>query len=191
MELIRTYTRTPVSSAHPRHKTCQTCKTYQPLAAFPRHRGSRDGHRVHCRDCLLSGRYQPKPETPAQSARRKVRQSTPKSRRSHAAALQRWAEREPLQVLAKKEVNKAVLTRRLIKSQRCQAEGCSSTKNIEAHHHSYQPEHWFDVLWCCAPCHRRGHARGNIVPAADIPRHYGQIPGLAFTREERAPCAPH
>lgn len=35
----------------PTHKVCTRCKIEQPLAAFYRHRRSKDGHRTRCREC--------------------------------------------------------------------------------------------------------------------------------------------
>jgi len=31
------------------------------------------------------------------------------------------------------------------------------TTRIEAHHRSYNPEHWLEVEWLCNKCHRRHH----------------------------------
>jgi hypothetical protein len=64
----------------------------------------------------------------------------------------------------------------LVKARRCQVRGCSSDRFLEAHHWSYAPQHWLDVLWCCAAHHRRGHAQGFILPAVGILVRYGTIP---------------
>jgi hypothetical protein len=168
------------------NKRCQTCKERKGHHEFAGHNGSRDGRRNHCRECLLSGRYQPYIEPPDVRALRKVRQSKPKWRRSHRRALQRHAERNPVQAAAQKALKAAVRAGRIEKAKHCQARGCTSALSIEAHHWSYAREHWLDVLWCCAAHHRQGHAQGFIVPADGTPAHYGTVPEMAATEVEAA-----
>lgn len=160
-------------------KVCATCKVLKSLDAFPLHRGSNDGYRIHCRDCLISGRYQPKPETPAQRRLRAKRQGSSAWQQSHAQALRRYGTRNPLQAAAMRALHEAVNAGRVHRAERCQVAGCRSRKAIEGHHWSYLPEHRLDVLWCCAAHHRQGHARGFITPARGIPARYGWIPGIA------------
>lgn len=172
----------PMATA--RAKVCKTCSERKPLEAFPTHRMSRDGRRATCSGCLLSGRYEPRVETPAQRARRKARQSQPRWQASHADALRRLAAQEPIKAQAMKAARKALRSGIIQNPGRCQAAECSSAKHIEMHHWSYAPEHWTDVLFVCASDHRQGHARGYIVPAAGIPRRYGQIPGVVIASSE-------
>lgn len=37
----------------------------------------------------------------------------------------------------------------------------TSEKKIQAHHWSYEPEHWLDVIWLCTTCHGKEHKRLN------------------------------
>jgi hypothetical protein len=74
----------------------------------------------------------------------------------------------------------------IAKPSRCQAKGCTSSKHLEAHHWSYEPEHRLDVLWVCASHHRQGHAQGWITPTAGIPRHRGTIPEIAMQPAKKA-----
>ena len=96
-----------------------------------------------------SGRYQPYIEGPEERARRRARERQPKWQASHRQALARHAERYPFAVRATKALQRAVKSGRVIKAKHCQAESCTSTKCIEAHHWSYAPEHRLDVLWLC------------------------------------------
>jgi len=42
-------------------------------------------------------------------------------------------------------------------------------KRIEGHHWSYYPDHWLDVIWLCAKCHREEHRRNPpTFPPPDI-----------------------
>jgi hypothetical protein len=153
-------------------KRCRTCRTPRPLSDFAPHNHSRDGRRAHCQECLLTGRYQPYIEGPEERARRAKRERRPQWRQVHG----RYAERYPLATQAGRALQQTVRSGRVAKAEHCQVEGCASRLAIEGHHWSYAPEHWLDVLWCCAAHQRQGHAQGIIVPAAGIPPHYGQIP---------------
>jgi len=49
-------------------------------------------------------------------------------------------------------VKKALKEGKLKKPERC--ENCGEIKKLEAHHWSYLPEYWLDVIWLCVKCHR-------------------------------------
>lgn len=34
---------------------------------------------------------------------------------------------------------------------------CGASGEVEAHHSSYEPDHWLDVEWLCLKCHRQIH----------------------------------
>jgi hypothetical protein len=157
-------------------KRCAGCRKRFPLERFPRHGNSRDGRRRHCRACLLAGRHQPRADTPALRAAREARQARAAWISSHRRATARHVERHPEQAAAGKALRAAVKRGEVAKADRCQARGCSSSKSIEAHHHNYQRP--LEILWLCAACHRRGHARGYILPAEGLPAHLGTIPEM-------------
>lgn len=159
-------------------KRCITCKLAKRRSAedFRRHLGSRDGLRRTCRECLETGRYRSFIENPDQRAKRKARESKPKWQALHKLALARHAGRYPVNQLATKAVQAALKDGRLAKPPHCQAKDCTSTKRLEAHHWSLKPEHWLDVTFCCAACHRKGHFEGRILLKDGIPEHYGSIP---------------
>lgn len=166
----------PLLFETPATKHCKVCKGHRLLAEFLPHAGSRDGRRAVCRGCQAAGLYVPKSETPAQRARRKERQSRPEWQASHSRALKLHASRNPIAAAATRAVQEAVRLGTLRKAKRCQVRGCTSNHWLEAHHHSYHPSKWLDVLWCCASHHRRGHAQGFIVPRKGLPAHMGTIP---------------
>jgi len=41
----------------------------------------------------------------------------------------------------------------LERSDECSA--CGDIEETVAHHWSYEPEHWLDVVWMCRPCHQK------------------------------------
>lgn len=158
-------------------KKCRTCKAEKPCDGFADHNGSGDGKRLDCRECLLTGRRNPVIESPEQRAKRKVRQSRRKWRRSHRKAIAKWSERYPLASTATKIVQQAIRQGKLKKSKRCQALGCTSEKNVETHHHDYAKP--LEVIFLCAHHHRRGHSVGYIPVAPGLPPRLGNIPARA------------
>lgn len=157
-------------------KRCITCKTEKPSGDFPQHNGSRDGRRRTCRECMVTGRYKPFVEPPEARAKRKARESQPHWQAIHRAALARYAQRYPIAQQAMRTVGIALRSGKLTKAKTCQVKRCTSVKFIEAHHWSYKPANWLDVLWCCAAHHRQGHAQGFIVPKRHLSAHMGTVP---------------
>lgn len=171
-----TATAAAISAVTATLKRCITCKTEKPIDDFPQHNGSRDGRRRTCRECMVTGRYKPFVEPPEVRAKRKARESQPHWQAIHRAALARYAQRYPVAQQAMRKVGIALKTGKLVKAAKCQVKGCTSSKFIEAHHWSYHPDRWLDVLWCCAAHHRQGHGQGFIVPKPHLPAHRGRIP---------------
>ena len=155
---------------------CRTCRTTKALHEFARHMNGKLGRRIHCIDCCRTGRKLPLIEGPEARARRRVRESNAKWQRTHRAALDRASERYPAVILAGRAINAAVKAGKVIKVTTCQALGCESSKCIEAHHHSYLREHWLEVSWLCASCHRSAHSRGWLNLKPELPRHFGNVP---------------
>lgn len=155
-------------------KSCRTCKTEQPLSAFARHNGSHDGYRQHCRECLRTGRRQPKRETEDQRAQRRRRQSRQTWRRSHLQALARHQARFPRAAAATRAVQVAIKAGRITPAKGCQAAGCTFTGRLEAHHNDHARP--LEVLFVCPAHHRRGHSIGYIEVKRGLPPHLGNIP---------------
>lgn len=158
----------------PSSKRCGTCREDKLLGEFAPHNGSRDGARNHCRECCATGRRPIKPETPAQKARRKERQSRPEWQRSHAEALKLHAKRFPKAARATSIATAAYHAGMLFKPPHCQAAGCQSEGRLEKHHHDYDRP--LSVLWVCPAHHRQGHSRGFIEVAPGIDPAFGRIP---------------
>lgn len=71
-----------------------------------------------------------------------------------------WSERNSQKRKAQQAVSNAKRDGKLIKPDYC--EGCgTSEKKIQAHHWSYEPEYWLDVVWLCTSCHGKEHRRLN------------------------------
>lgn len=63
---------------------------------------------------------------------------------------------------AREAVTSALLSGDLVRPSACSA--CGTVGATEAHHASYEPDRWLDVLWLCRTCHgalHRGVTRGR------------------------------
>lgn len=155
-------------------KRCRTCHEHKRPEEFPRHNGAHDGRRSACRRCLLTERYRPYIENPEQRARRANRERGARWQRKHLEALERYVARYPHRDRCRRQTYQALRSGKLQRADRCQVEGCTSAKCVEAHHHDYSKP--LEILWCCAAHHRQGHAQGFIRPAPGIDPIFGDIP---------------
>jgi hypothetical protein len=78
------------------------------------------------------------------------------------AARRRLIERDPERAKARAAAMHAVGNE--LRMGRLQRQLCSmcGAKPSHAHHHlGYAPEHWLDITWLCASCHKTAHAQIN------------------------------
>ena len=71
-----------------------------------------------------------------------------------------WATRNYEKRKAQYSVSNAKRDGKLFAPDTCEHCG-TSEKKIQAHHWSYLPEHWLDVIWLCTGCHGKEHRRLN------------------------------
>jgi hypothetical protein len=64
----------------------------------------------------------------------------------------------PRRAKAAKLVAQALRTGALVRPDRCEHCGCSTTYSLHGHHHhGYDSPHEIDVEWLCGSCHRKVH----------------------------------
>lgn len=71
---------------------------------------------------------------------------------------------------AREAVTSALRAGDLVRPPSCST--CGRACAAEAHHKSYEPDHWLDVVWLCTACHGREHAsdgRARSVPRTRKP----------------------
>jgi len=68
----------------------------------------------------------------------------------------------PNAVKARMSVNNAVKTGKLPRPDDFQC-SCGNQAHEYHHHLGYEPEHWFDVIAVCVPCHKNFHTDGRLV----------------------------
>jgi hypothetical protein len=73
--------------------------------------------------------------------------------------IRKYRSKFPEKYKAHSTVNNALGDGKLIKPTKC--EHCHKEKKLQAHHWSYEEEHWLDVIWLCTRCHADEHVRLN------------------------------
>lgn len=79
----------------------------------------------------------------------------------HLERMRRNRRKEYIAGMAHVAVEKALREGSLLKPYQCNSpyrNFCESNGKLNAHHWSYEPEHWLDVIWCCNKCHRHIHS---------------------------------
>lgn len=137
-------------------KNCFKCKENKPLSDFYKHKAMTDGHLNKCKDCT-------KRDTRRHRALRfdyyskydqKRYQEDGERRKKQNIHGRKWREKHPKAYKAQTAVSNAVRDGRLLKEP-CLF--CGAEKNIHAHHNDYSKP--LDVVWLCAKCHHRMHAK--------------------------------
>lgn len=140
------------------NRVCTGCGIEKPIEAYAKHKRSRGGRRVKCRQCCNDvdrvWRHNNKDRTRAtvkkwaatNKARiaekdREYQQANKHKRRAHAA------------------VHRAVVAGRLVRPDVCYL--CGGGGDIQAHHEDYSRP--LDVVWLCASCHSERHADARFV----------------------------
>src|SRR5690554_1566018 len=160
-------------------KACFKCGAEKPLSDFYKHPKMADGHVNKCKECnkrdvyenrearkdyyLVYDRNRPNREERAikDNERRRLKYATdPEYRRKILETKALWDERNKLKRRAHCAVSNALRDGKIFKPTSCEHCG-TSEKKIQAHHWSYAPEHWLDVIWLCTRCHGKEHRRLN------------------------------
>ena len=119
-------------------RRCSRCGLEKALAAFPRDRHRRNGHRGTCKTCT-----------------RKYRREYERRNPGHAAAGARlYHQRNPEKRAARRALQEAVARGDIERPGCC--EDCGRMCKPHGHHNDYAKP--LDVEWLCRDCHWRRHA---------------------------------
>jgi hypothetical protein len=164
-------------------KCCSNCKQELPDSGFYRDKRAKDGLQSACKHCQAErqrqyrrteqGRETNKRLCKRHNQRRNIKASKLKYRITNKDKLyaqsNRWArseagheykEKHALEITARYEVNKSVKSGRIAKPTCMPCARCVE-RAAEWHHWAgYEPEHWFDIMPLCIPCHTAEH-HGN------------------------------
>lgn len=151
-------------------RVCAKCQTYKPWQDFGLEKRGTNGRKARCKKC-------------ANAFKKKRYQECPEYRRKRNAGSRRWLKENPerwteylkkyektrpgerRRIEARRTVRWAINTGRLHPLP-CQS--CGFRGHVHAHHEvwgvdgpcieeSYKREHWLNVQWLCAKCHKARH----------------------------------
>lgn len=160
-------------------KVCFKCGAEKPLSEFYKHPKMPDGTLNKCKECtkrdVAENREKNKeyylqydrnrPNAKERHEKNVLRNKEKfkndcEYREARTETIKRYREQNPERYRAHNCVNNALRDGKLVKPDCC--EHCrTSEKKIQAHHWSYAPEHWLDVIWLCTRCHGKEHRRLN------------------------------
>ena len=160
-------------------KVCFKGGAEKPLSEFYKHSQMADGHVNKCKDCnkkdvaenreknkeyyLQYDRNRPNHEERVRKSCERTKEkyhTDPEYKQKVTDAKAAWSERNTQKRKAQHAVSNAKRDGKLVKLDCCEHCG-TSEKAIQAHHWSYEPEHWLDVIWLCTKCHGKEHRRLN------------------------------
>lgn len=135
-------------------KVCNICGESKPLSEFHKGNGP-DGLRQACKPCINAqnrGIYQKNHDSHLE-AKRRYRRENPEARR---ATVIQHEERHAEKRAAYHAVWRAIKKGKMLPPSACRCARCQSPAEIY-HHHSYEPQFWFDVTPLCRACHGEEH----------------------------------
>lgn len=160
-------------------KRCFKCGVEKPLSEFYKHPAMSDGHVNKCKDCNKKDVHRNREERADyyREYDRNRKNADERNRKNNEREKQRcledsqyrlktlerkkeWCEKNQHKRQAHYTVGNALRDGKIEKPSCCEHCG-TSAKSIEAHHWSYLPEHWLDVIWLCTTCHGKEHKRLN------------------------------
>ncbi len=137
-------------------KTCNKCGITKHISEFHRCKSTRLGRTNACKTCRLL--HHSKYRLNNKEYIRYCQHIYSTSKRGHAAAM-RYKENNPVRVLAHAKLLNSIRSGKITRPSVCSVCGIECTPH--AHHWSYLEEHWLDVRWVCAKCHKDIHAKNG------------------------------
>ena len=136
-------------------KQCKKCGEEKDLSAFHKKITAKDGLASNCKSCraVTNRAYYLKDEE-GNRAKRRERSRSPESK----ARVRTWRKCHKDKTNAQAAVCREIARGRRAPASACQCTDCQKVPAQHLHHHSYEREHWLDVVPLCASCHRIRHA---------------------------------
>ena len=140
-------------------KACIKCGEVKDLSAFPKNSRASDGRHAKCKTCTNEylRAYRSTPEGAAKEKERQRKRYAEK-KDSILARFKRHRSQHPEKIKANSAVRTALRRGELAPASACECNDCGAPAQ-HLHHHSYEQQHWLDVVPLCASCHRIRHAQ--------------------------------
>lgn len=126
-------------------KICTRCFQKKDLTEFYKKTERKDGHRAECKICTK--KYQ------------KEYNKTEQGKETHRRNALCYYVRHPEFIKAKNAVNNTITAGKFPRLDSLQCNYCPVQAKQYHHYKGYAPEHWFDVIPVCIPCHKKCHRK--------------------------------
>lgn len=136
-------------------KICRICKIEKDIVCFSLAKRGKDGRYSYCKIC---DREKVR-KWNSENLKRKREYSINYVRKNKLAVYQKsrdWLNRDPNRKKAHSAVSRAIKKGTIVRPSCCSK--CNQPGRVEAHHDSYAPDKWLDVMFLCRSCHKRLHA---------------------------------
>lgn len=151
-------------------KTCSKCELEKSINDFSKNRSRPDGYAHYCKTCAheAHGAWKKNHPTTYRALKRKGYANNPERERGRAKEKrlrnpetekqwhQRRRQEHPMKMHAVNAVNRAIAAGSLPHISTKQCSSCGN-QAYHYHHHSYEQNHWLDVIPLCRSCHRLIH----------------------------------
>lgn len=189
-------------------RECRKCGAAKPLCDFKKCATARKGRCNTCKRCdadrlrqrlikhrdeINAGRRARRARNPEHfraQARARIDRRRDRVRSQNALAVQRYKERYPEKVAARRAVQRAIANADFIKPDVCQAKSCECRTGLIAHHSSYDGHRRLDVDWLCREHHERVHHNGPVELKAGGSRKFARAPGHDIALSKRPQINP-
>lgn len=140
-------------------KQCCKCGEVKNLSFFPKHPHCKQGVNSRCKACVNAQvrKYRSSDEGKAKDKERQRQRWIDNKNRMQAKRKER-DNLHPRRRKANNAVQTAVRNDTLCPPSACNCNDCQLAPAVDFHHHSYDEEHWLDVVPLCRSCHQLRHS---------------------------------
>ncbi len=135
-------------------KTCTRCKIEKSRSEFHKDTSRGDGLQCGCKECRREYQQKYRKTERGKATQRRGNKKyyqTESSKDTHRTALRKYRLLYPERIKARRVVNNAIRSGRLIRPSHC--ESCMKKRFAESHHEDYSKP--LDVDWLCNECHNK------------------------------------
>ena len=134
-------------------KACKKCGEVKELSEFYRIKASKEWRSGTCAVCTRAHRSSTRTPEIAQRCAEWFKNNREKQR----AYQVEYRKRQPAKAAARSAVSAAISSGQMAPASACECNDCRAPA-VDLHHHSYEQEHWLDVVPLCRSCHVARHA---------------------------------
>lgn len=135
-------------------KFCRICKEEKQIDHFYKQKGMKDGYRNICKECSV-GENLKRNLANVELYRQRAREYYQRRKNNPSFLLRMRIYNKQRRKIHPEIDHAQSLAQDHIKGKPCHCSICGQMKRLHKHHFDYSKP--FDVVWCCAACHKQLH----------------------------------